>query len=118
MTNTSDYMFNKLTGLGEDQCYLSQTEIQNKGHLDYTILGKGHNMDPTLNIALSNGINYTGGKNSTGLEGSYVDQSNKLLLGSKGTHPHNKLALRERQYMTIPYLGKGSSNIDVENRSK
>lgn len=115
MTNTSDYMFNKLTGLGEDQCYLSQTEIQNKGHLDYTILGKGHNMDPTLNIALSNGINYTGGKNSTGLEGSYVDQSNKLLLGSKGTHPHNKLALRERQYMTIPYLGKGSSNIDVEN---
>ena len=116
MANSSDYMFNKLTGLGEDKCYLSQTEIQNQGYVNYTLNSMGNNIDPTLNLALSNGINYTGGKNTTGLAGSNVDQSNNLLLGSKGTHSHNKLALRERQFLSIPYLGRGSGNVYIENK--
>jgi hypothetical protein len=115
MANNSDYMFNKLAGLGEDSCYLSQTEIQNSNTLKYNVHTAGNSIDPAMDLALSNGMNYTGGKNITGLEGSNVEQSNRLLLGSRGTHPHNKLSLRERDYLTVPYLGRGESNVDAEN---
>lgn len=115
MANNSNYMFNKLTGLGEDGCYLSQTEIQNNGFFNYNVFRNNTNIDHSTDLALSNGMNYTGGKNTTGTEGSRVDQSKNLLLGTKGTHPHNKLSLRERNYLSIPYLGRGSGNVDVEN---
>lgn len=115
MANSSNYMFNSLTGLGDDKCFLSQTEIQNKSQFEYNVSRKGSNMSSSVDLALSNGINYTGGKNTTGLEGSNVDQSNNLLLGARGTHPQNKLSLRERDFLTIPYLGRGKGNIEVEN---
>lgn len=115
MTDRSNHMFNRITGLGEDKTYLSQTEIQNKGNLEYTTFSSGPHMDSTMDLALSNGMNYTGGKNSVGIQGSTVEHSNNLLLGSKGTHPHNKLSLRERSYLTIPYLGRGESNVDAES---
>ncbi len=115
MASSSNYMFNNLSGLGDDKCYLSQTEIQNKSYEAYNFTRKGNNMTPTVDLALNNGMNYLGGKNTTGLEGSKVDQSNNLLLGSKGTHPQNKLSLREREYLTVPYLGRGKGNVEVEN---
>jgi len=108
-------MFNKFTGLGEDKCYLSQTEIQNKGFSEYTTSTPSRSIDSTMDLALSSGMNYIGGKNSVGIEGSTIEQSNNLLLGSKGTHPHNKLSLRERSYLTVPYLGRGESNVDAES---
>ena len=45
-----------------------------------------------------------------------VEQSNKLLLGQKGTHPHDKLSLRQRSYLTVPFLGRGKGNIDAESK--
>tara|TARA_B100001287_G_scaffold273730_1_gene277753 strand:+ start:750 stop:1307 length:558 start_codon:yes stop_codon:yes gene_type:complete len=114
MAKSSNYMFNNLTGLGEDQCYLSQTEIQNNGFFNYTVANNNRNMDPTVDLALSNGMNYLGGRNTTGVEGTNVEQSNKVLFG-KGTHPHSKLSLRERSYKSVPYLGRGSGNVDVES---
>lgn len=117
MARSSNYMFNNLTGLGEDQCFLSQTEIQNKGFFNYNVntVQDSKPMDPTVDLALSNGMNYLGGKNTTGVEGSNIEQSNKVLFG-KGTHAHSKLSLRERNYPTIPYLGRGESNVDVESK--
>lgn len=111
----NNHMFHSLTGLGEDKCYLSQNEIQNKGAFDYHVYAHGNSMDSSVNLALSNGLNYTGGRNTTGIQGTNVHESNQLLLGSRGTHPHDKLSLRERDYLTIPYLGRGQHEVDVEN---
>lgn len=113
----TSYKFNKSTNLGEDVCYLSQNEIQNKSNYDYNVYGSSANLDPSMNLALSNqGMIITGGKNITGLQGSKVEQSNKLLLGQKGTHPHDKLSLRQRSYLTVPFLGRGKGNIDAESK--
>lgn len=115
MANNSNYMFNNLTGLGQDKCYLSQTEIQNKSGLDYTVFRMPSTINSAADLALSNGMNITGGKNTTGIEGASVEESNNLLLGSRGTHAQSKLSLRERSYVTIPYLGRGEGNVNVES---
>lgn len=111
----NNHMFNSLTGLGEDKCYLSQNEIQNKGAFDYNVYTQGTSMDSSVSLALSNGLNYTGGRNTVGIQATNIHDSNQLLLGSRATHPHDKLSLRERDYLTIPYLGRGEHEVDVEN---
>ena len=40
MASSSNYMFNNLSGLGDDKCYLSQTEIQNKSYEAYNFTKK------------------------------------------------------------------------------
>lgn len=107
--------FNNFSGLGEDACYLSQTEMQNSRHYNYNVYNGDKHLDTTMNLALSNvGMNIIGGKNTPGLRGSKVDESNKLLLGQKGTHPHDKLSLRQRSYLSVPYVGRGKGNVDAE----
>ena len=115
MANISDYKFNNLTGTGEDPCYLNESELQNKEYTQYMTSNYSSSIKNTANLALSNNLLWYEGNNSVGKLGSSINESNTLLLGQKDTHPETKLSLRERSFKSIPYLGRGKGNVDVES---
>ena len=116
MANISDYKFNNLTGTGNDACYLNESELQNKEYSAYMTSKFSGPINNAANLALSNNLLWYEGNNSVGSLGSSINESNSLLLGrQKDTHPETKLSLRERTFKSIPYLGRGKGNIDVES---
>ena len=50
------------------------------------------------------------------LQGSVVDHESDLLIGSIQTNPKCKLNLQQRQYLTIPYLGRGPAKPLLESK--
>ena len=45
-----------------------------------------------------------------------TDQNSELLLGSLQTHPKCRISLFQRTFLTVPYLGKGPFNPDLESK--
>lgn len=110
MTDLNDEKFHQLTGLVDDSCYLSENEIENQKQSKYLHYVFG-NIDKTNQIALNNHLIPA---NSNGLlETNNIEVSNYLLL-DQSLRPSSKLDLRERPYLTIPYLGRGKVNINED----
>lgn len=115
-------MFNNFTRIGEDNCGLSQVNIQNANAIDYRLQNyflKDCGMQQPISIATSQpNINYSGmgdGGSGAGAGGCVIEQSNDLMISSIQTNPKCKLSLQERPYLTIPYLGRGKSNPVLES---
>ena len=50
-----------------------------------------------------------------GIGGCNVDNSSRLLLGGVQTNPKCRIDLFARPFATVPYMGRGSVNPDVES---
>ncbi len=116
-------MFNAQTRIGEDKCGLSQESIQNVAYSNY-LLTNFYVNDCTMQKPIEFATNYKsmmfnapgGVGNQCGLNGCNIDINNELLLGSVQTHPKCKISLFQRQFSTIPYLGRGNGNVDIETQ--
>lgn len=116
-------MFNTQTRIGEDKCGLSQESIQNVAYSNY-LLTNFYMNDCTMQKPIEFATNYKsmmfnapgGTGNQCGLAGCNIDINNDLLLGSIQTHPKCKVSLFQRQFSTVPYLGKGPNNVDLETQ--
>jgi hypothetical protein len=114
--------FLKTTRIGEDEGGLTQDNLFNKSHTDYMLESyykTSCNMKQPIEFATSQAnVNYcaAGGKgNQCGLNGCHIDDNSKLLLGSVQTHPKCKYALSHRQFLTVPYLGRGPYDPNAES---
>ncbi len=116
-------MFNTQTRIGEDKCGLSQESIQNVAYSNY-LLTNFYMSDCTMQKPIEFATNYKsmmfnapgGTGNQCGLAGCNIDTNNDLLIGSVQTHPKCKVSLFQRQFATVPYLGKGPANVDLETQ--
>jgi hypothetical protein len=116
-------MFNAQTRIGEDKCGLSQESIQNVSYSNY-LLTNFYVNDCTMQKPIEFATTYKsmmfnapgGTGNQCGLNGCNIDINNDLLLGSVQTHPKCKVSLFQRQFSTIPYLGRGMGNVDLETQ--
>jgi hypothetical protein len=119
MANVSDYTFLNMGRIGMDKCSLSETELQNVKGADYTLtnhFSSDCNMTKPMDLALSQpNMNYKG-SNQVGMGGCNIDQNSQLLLGSQITHGSEKITLNERMFRTVPYLGKGRGDVDLESQ--
>lgn len=119
MSNVSSYTFNNMSRIGLDQCYQSQTEIQNVFANNYTTqnyFASDCTMKNPIELATSQpGINYTGGYNVAS-GGCNIMESSDLLIGTIQTHPKCHIDLFQRPFSTVPYLGRGSVNPIVESQ--
>ena len=119
MASVKDYMFDNMSRIGNDNCGVSQRNIQNVKNGNY-ILTNPFNGDCLMNkgmdFALSQpNVNYSGTKEMAA-DGCNVDINSQLKIGSEQTHPKCKLSLEERPYLTVPYLGRGPSNPVLESQ--
>jgi hypothetical protein len=119
MANTSSYTFDQMSRIGNDQCFISQTDIQNVASCNYSTqnyFASDCTMKNPIELATSQpGIMYNGGYNS-GAGGCNIDQSSQLLIGTIQTHPKSNINLFHRPFSTVPFLGRGSVNPIMESQ--
>jgi hypothetical protein len=119
MSNVYNYTFQTPSRIGLDDCYKSQTDIQNVASCNYTTqnyFASDCSMKNVQALATTQpGIMYNGGYNSSSC-GSNIDESSKLQIGTIQTHPRCRIDLFQRPFSTIPYLGRGSVNPIMESQ--
>lgn len=117
----SSYKFDNMTRINTDTCYLDQQSIQNTNNCNYRLqnfFANDCSMKTPINLATTQpGILYKGGHN-LGAGGCNVDVNSKLTIGSIQDNPKHRIDLFHRPFSTIPYLGRGTVNPDIEFQIK
>jgi len=114
--SSNSYTFDNLARINNDNNYLDERNIQNKNNLNYrlTSYNDNSNFENTVSFALKQpNVFYKSGYSEGGINGSVIEQNNKLKLTTI-TRPDEKIVLNQRPYLTIPYLGKGIGDPDIE----
>jgi len=119
MAYVSNYVFDNISRIGNDNCCVDQKTIQNAGYANYTLQNyfiSDCSMKKPIDLATTQpGIFYNGGYN-VGAGGCNIDDSSKLQIGTIQTHPRCHIDLFQRPFATVPYLGRGSVNPIVESQ--
>lgn len=119
MSYVSNYTFDNLTRLGNDNCCVDQKTIQNSEYANYMLQNyfvTDCTMSKPISLATTQpGIMYNGGSGS-GAGGCNIDESSKLTIGTIQTHPKCRIDLFQRPFATVPFLGRGSVNPIVESQ--
>jgi hypothetical protein len=117
MAYVSDYTFQNVSRIGNDNCYIDQNSIQNVHSCNYLLqnyFAKDCSMKNAKDLATSQPcVNYSGGF-GLGAGGCNVDDSSRLLIGTVQTHPRCRIDLFQRPFATVPFLGRGSVNPILE----
>lgn len=119
MAYYSEYTFDNLSRIGQDQCTLDQNSIQNLNACNYVtqnfIISDSTMKHPIEFATAQPGINYNGGHSSSA-GGANIDDSSKLQIGTIQTHPKCRIDLFSRPFLTVPYLGKGAVDPLLESQ--
>ena len=111
MAHVSDFTFNTMGRIGNDECSQDINAIQNSQACSYLLqnyFAVDCNMSKAKQLATTQpGINYSGSMGSD-MCGSNIDDSSKLLIGSIQTNPKARIDLFQRPFATVPYLGRGA----------
>ena len=117
MANVSSFTFENMSRIGNDNCYLDQTTIQNMSQANYMLqnyFASDCSMKTPIDVATTQpGVFYSGG-HSMGSGGCNVDDSSRLQIGTIQTHPKCRIDLFHRPFATVPFLGRGSVNPAME----
>lgn len=117
MSTSSADVFNSLAGLGNDQCGLSQRDLQNTSTANYNLLNyrSDEGMRNTINIASQYPtLNYTGNSHME-VGGANVDENSELTIRDL-SKTADKLSLQQRPHSTLPYLGRGYVDVEAETQ--
>ena len=119
MSTVKDYTFYNLDRIEDDVTCETQRKIQN-GRFSSLVLSNYFNENPSdksIKFATSqpaivpNGVN---GGSSVG--GANIEGENHLLLKTEQERALGRLNLLQRPYLTVPYLGRGSCDPNVETQ--
>lgn len=115
----SDFMFNGLSRIGNDVSDLSQKNVQNTKLGNYqleNLYANDYEMRSGISQALKQPMFNYSGTHSTALKGTNIDTNSQLLIDKNLIHDKGKISLQERQYLTVPYLGKGKVDPNLETK--
>ena len=118
MSSTFNYMFDNITGLHDDTVGITEREIQNQNQGRYTTSNyfkRYTGMREPLKFATSQPNVFYKGPNGS-LDGAVVDDESNLMIGSIQTNSKCKLNLQQRQFLSVPYLGRGPAKPLLESR--
>jgi len=112
--------FYTVTRIGDDNCGLTQDLMQNNSSVDYMLknfYAADCTMKKPIEFATSQvDVNFVAaggdGKNCA-IGGCNINESNTLLF-SVPTHPRARINLLQRPYLTVPYLGRGKFDSQLE----
>jgi hypothetical protein len=114
MASIYDYTFNQMSRIGNDSTDLSERNIQNANSANYLLenLNTSCPMNKAISFATSQpDVYYSGGYTA----GCFIDQSSDLER-SLLSKPKTRISLNQRPYLTVPYLGRGQSNVVLETQ--
>ena len=117
MAFINDYVFSNMSRIGNDNCGLSQRNVQNTNSANYllTNFSNSQPMNRAINFALEQpNINFKGGHHIDA-NGNGIDVHSHLTLGQEQTNPRCRISLYSRPFLTVPYLGRGRGNPVLES---
>ena len=116
-----DSPFHNVSRLGEDNCYLSQRNLQNVRKGNYLLENHYLNdqtMKNTIDLATRQPNMFYGGYHEIGLGGHNISANNDLKLSKYQYVARMKPGLNKRMFKAVPYLGKGKVDTDVETKMR
>lgn len=117
MASTYKTTFNNMGRIGTDKTDNTQRNISNEKYSSHVLENSfsKSTSDTHVRFATSNlGISF---KNSLGgLPGSAVDNDSLLSIKKESERHFEKLQLHQRPFLTVPYLGRGPLDADVESK--
>jgi hypothetical protein len=120
MATVSNYIFNNMSRIGDDQCGISGRDAQNNEFGTYSTTNYFVNwcgMKKPIEFATSQpDMFYNGGYGPCGAGGCNINSDSKLKIGSIQTHPKCKISLQQRPFTTVPFLGRGPARPVLEAR--
>jgi len=118
MSTTSNYKFNNVDRIEDDSTTLTQRTLQNDRYSNYTTMNYFSNIanDEPIRFATSQPAIIPVGVMGSGVGGNNVEGESLLLLKTDQERALGRLNLMERQFLTVPYLGRGSVDPALELR--
>ena len=107
--------FNYLVRIGADKSDSTQRNLANGKYSEYNLANYFNDGDSHVNFATKNkNIHF---RNSLGgLSGKVIDYDSLLTIKKENKDAEEKLQLHQRPFVTVPYLGRGPSNPDLESK--
>jgi len=119
MSSVSPYLFNNNGRIGLDNSDQTQNNIQNTRFANHNLASffSENTSSQHVQFALQQPtMMFSGVSHGNGLNGNVIDFESNLLLKSEQTQPFEKLQLFQRPFATVPYLGRGSCDPDLESQ--
>ena len=116
MSSLTSYNFNNLGNIGNDVTDQTQKNLHNTRFADYMLSNfvAGNTSNSHIEFATSQPIMMFGEK---GMSSQVVDIDSQMLYNQEqNQRPLEKLILTPRPFITVPYLGRGSVDPDMESK--
>ena len=116
MASVHNFNFYQNSRLGDDKTDLSQRTLQNSDYATYILdsFRPSCPMSSAIDFATSQpNINFKGSF-QTSVGGANIKESSELLM-SNISKPKCRISLIERPYLTVPYLGRGKCDPELES---
>lgn len=114
----SDFIFNRLGRIGDDDTDMTQRTLQNGRYSNLVLTNyfRQNVSNDQINFVTSYpSLSYTGVM-GPGIGGSVIEQESHLLYGTEQERPLDKIQLFQRPFLTVPYLGRGSCDPNIESQ--
>lgn len=117
MATVSNYTFFNNTRIENDNCSIDQRNVQNMGASNYMLENYYPScpMSSAIKFATNQPNVFYSGSHQLGINGCNVNTNSELKLTNL-TRSKCKISLSERPFLTVPYLGRGSCNVELESQ--
>jgi hypothetical protein len=116
---SEDYPFNQSARMGNDLTDKTQRTVQNSAYLDNVLAHFSSDKMSSSHVDFATqypGVMVSGTNGGTGLGALGVDTESSLLWRTASQRPLEKLQLFPRSFLTVPYLGRGSCDTNLESQ--
>jgi len=118
ISKTTENTFHTMSRIGNDVADDTQKTVQNVRESNYIVSnfrGGDCTMKRPIALATSQPSMFCKGGNSIAADGCNIDESSELLIGGSAiSKSRSKLTLAPRAFLSVPYMGKGATDPDLE----
>ena len=120
MSTVSNYSFYNMARIENDNTTQTQQTLQNDRYADYTTTNyfSQKPADNQIQFATQQPAVVPTGVTGAGISGEKVEGESNLLLETENERNLGRLNLMQRQFLTVPYLGRGSVDPALELQIK
>jgi hypothetical protein len=114
-----NYMFQNMGRIGMDATDKTQQTMYNTRIANYSLSNffSESASDAHVNFATTQpNVNFNSVNGGSGVGGGVVDYESLLKISNEQERPLEKVQLMQRPFATVPYLGKGAGNPDIESQ--
>ena len=119
MSVLQSYTFNNTGRIGSDATDNTQQNVYNTRFANYTLSNYFSESVSGAHVAFATSqpsVMFTGSNGGSSVGGAVIDVNSMLLLKTEKERSLEKLSLIQRPFLTVPYLGKGSSDPTLESQ--